>query len=132
MVVSLIKKISFNGCSSNLPLNPSLRKCILHRSVAKLDAVKTRNRLFIAICVASVSDLAYYLVEWWRGYAKMIVFPFVAGFSDLPHCPYCDNTSLHFPLLEIAALSAFAYGLLSLPSLFRKRSLSTKPSGREV
>jgi len=58
----------------------------------------------------------YQSVQFHRGYLKQGIthFPWVVGYTDLPHCPACDHIELSSPALEVLGLSALVFGLLSL------------------
>jgi hypothetical protein len=85
-----------------------------------------RCRLYVAISLGVAIVIAYYAVEFHRGYLKQGFgyFPLLVGFTDIPDCPFCDHIEMRSPLLEMLVLCAIFFGLFSIPLLFKK-----KPSG---
>jgi hypothetical protein len=101
---------------------PSQPECWpLNQSVAKLTGMKARHRVYLAALVGAAVVLPHYVAQFERGYVGLNYFPLLVGFTDLPHCPYCDNFHLGFPLLEMAAVSALVFGIASLPLVLKKR-----------
>jgi hypothetical protein len=81
-----------------------------------------RNRFYVAALLSAIVVLPYYVVQFGRGYVTWNYFPLLVGFSDLPHCPYCDHIGLRSPLLEMAVVSALFFGIVSSLLWLKKKT----------
>ena len=66
----------------------------------------------IAIFASIVAVVAYYGFQITHGYARTNYFPVLVDLTSSPNCAHCDLISRHFPLIEVAILSALLYGVL--------------------
>jgi hypothetical protein len=84
-----------------------------------------RNRFYVAALLSGIVVLPYYVLQFGRGYVKWNYFPLLVGlvgFSDLPHCPYCDHIGLRSPLLEMAVVSALFFGIVCALLWLKKKT----------
>jgi hypothetical protein len=74
-----------------------------------------KRRIRMSLTAGAVLLFILYVPYIFGGYIRWEIFPLMCSFTDLAHCPRCDNLHLHFPLLEWLLLSAPMYwGVVAL------------------
>ncbi len=69
------------------------------------------RRVKLALLLGANILLALYAPYIFMGYVRWGAFPLICFFTDLPHCPRCDNLHIHLPLVEWLLISIPVYWL---------------------
>lgn len=70
-----------------------------------------KRRIRVSLAAGAVLLFVLYLPYVLGGYMRWAAFPLISFFTDLPHCPHCDNLHIHLPLLEWFLISIPMYWL---------------------